>query len=784
MGTCNDCREVRRKNDRKIIETQERCPTFNQQYNDNNFKKETEFIQRCKTETNIKETEFIQRCETEINNNIIANKKENDYKEKLQKMKALLENFEKKFEEIKEKNNFYYQDIQNQYNFIDNYKSYINEINNQINMVKEKLNISVLDEDANKILQFKNEMDPEINEIRSSLEIISNNNIKLKEIIYDCEVNKIKKIENIQGGMVFPISELKKIIKKGNINENQNKFNFYKTTIEVYLDKLLDYQNQLSEEKENYELIKKEIENEINNIKKKIKKLIEKFDKKKEELVNNNIKKVFRPIIDKKFLKNSMLLEVNIEKFAEINHIFDSVLIFNEENNINYNISKSDLLRRNWHEICEIYDDYDLHEVNYELLAIGLEDGQYFSSCSEGFYYDTIVEILEFEIDGKKSNFNYQNYSLQFSIQLKNGQTNKIHLKYKESPSPNKMTINEKKKNKFYRQNNYGLSKNLANQIAKFILRLKCDFDIICFEDEFFIKIDDEYQWGGVVPKEGKRTLVKLSKKEAQWSFNYKQSIKSITEKNINKTELSIPILFEGGNNQIKSLTYTSNQTNKIQVDNTKRKYIINFEKTNSNIGEFIIKGELKNKCKGDWECNLTNEEIEKNIPKDYKKNKEQFKKIAEDIIKEYDIKNKKNENIVLDIVKVGKWVKKNIKYDMAFKGRKDLTATDIYNKKKGVCEHLTKLFNAFVYSLGYQVIDVSGYVIKENDVFDADNGHAWSLIKVDNKWLPFDATWGIFSGKLPVCHVFTSFFGKSVHAYGTDQIEIVKAEVCGKFIG
>ena len=32
---------------------------------------------------------------------------------------------------------------------------------------------------------------------------------------------------------------------------------------------------------------------------------------------------------------------------------------------------------------------------------------------------------------------------------------------------------------------------------------------------------------------------------------------------------------------------------------------------------------------------------------------------------------------------------------------------------------------------------------------------HAWSLINVNGKWYPFDATWGILSGKLAVCHVF-----------------------------
>ena len=38
---------------------------------------------------------------------------------------------------------------------------------------------------------------------------------------------------------------------------------------------------------------------------------------------------------------------------------------------------------------------------------------------------------------------------------------------------------------------------------------------------------------------------------------------------------------------------------------------------------------------------------------------------------------------------------------------------------------------------------------------FSVEDTHAWSLVKLDGIWLPFDATWGIFSGKLPVTHIF-----------------------------
>ena len=43
------------------------------------------------------------------------------------------------------------------------------------------------------------------------------------------------------------------------------------------------------------------------------------------------------------------------------------------------------ILRKNWHEVCYVYDDYDMHDVNYEIKAVGLGPFSFFNSCSNGF---------------------------------------------------------------------------------------------------------------------------------------------------------------------------------------------------------------------------------------------------------------------------------------------------------------------------------------------------------------------------------------------------------------
>ena len=130
--------------------------------------------------------------------------------------------------------------------------------------------------------------------------------------------------------------------------------------------------------------------------------------------------------------------------------------------------------------------------------------------------------------------------------------------------------------------------------------------------------------------------------------------------------------------------------------------------------------------------------------------------------------------------MKIALWVNKNIEYNLNFVGRDDLTAIDIYNLKVGVCSHFTRLSNALLYSLGYKVIYVRGCIAKDNEeVSNKNMNHAWSIININNKWFPFDSTWGIISGKLPVTHIFGNYFRKNHFLKGSDgsKIDEIKNE-------
>ena len=315
--------------------------------------------------------------------------------------------------------------------------------------------------------------------------------------------------------------------------------------------------------------------------------------------------------------------------------------------------------------------------------------------------------------------------------------------------------------NKIYRRDFYGLNQSLVGRTAKFSIILKGNYDIVNFEPYFLIrninnKSDVEYMWGGVVPTGGKLSLLMLSKKEATISFKNIDIFSSST--NISGTTFSVPIRFIGGNNEIIDIKPHSSQTNIIKIDEERRRYVAEYNNPQYNKAEFIIEGKLINKCKGDWNVDLTDEEVLALMPEKDKANKEQLKIIAKKIIEEFDRENKNNDFVFSDFQKIGFWVKKNIKYDLNLSGHYQYFALDIYKMRRGVCHHFTVLSNALLYSLGYKVLYIGGSVIMRGTTADIKTMHAWSLVKINNKWYPFDSTWGILTGKLPVGHVFRNF--------------------------
>jgi hypothetical protein len=397
-----------------------------------------------------------------------------------------------------------------------------------------------------------------------------------------------------------------------------------------------------------------------------------------------------------------------------------------------------------------------MYDVYFILKAVGLSKNSTFEKGSFSLKSNSTVNLLT--VNDKKTEFKKYSYRIEFKINLKNLQTAKIHIKYKhfKNKDYSSKDLAERKLNCY---NYYGISsKTNPKLMGKFILILKGNLDIIDFEDNFFVKNEknkneSEYVWGGKVPSEGKETRITFTRKKAMWNTNI--YIKTSSGNNrINSFHYNVKTKFFGGNNNIISLDYSSPQTKNIYLDEENRQFIAEYK--NKNKFEFNLNLIIENNSKG-LDVDLTDDQVVAQMPKEDVRDKEQLKVIAKKIIQDFDKEHKNSEFEYYDFMKIGKWVKDNIKYNYSYTGKHELTAMDIYKKRAGVCHHFTRLSNALLFSLGYKVAYILGYVVQGGISFSYDDCHAWSVIKIGNKWYPFDSTWGLLKGKVHISHVFSN---------------------------
>jgi len=94
-------------------------------------------------------------------------------------------------------------------------------------------------------------------------------------------------------------------------------------------------------------------------------------------------------------------------------------------------------------------------------------------------------------------------------------------------------------------------------------------------------------------------------------------------------------------------------------------------------------------------------------------------------------------------------WLTENIAYDADayFSGRRAVTDPDgVFRTRKSVCQGYAELYREIGTSLGLEIEVVSGYAkgysYRAGRSFSGTN-HAWNVVRLDDAWHQFDATWG-----------------------------------------
>jgi len=694
------------------------------------------------------------------NNNSLSSKNEDNKKKKIK--------YEQMSIELKRKCSQYHNDIDQIKYLIENYKNFLNEINKQIMIKSEKS--MIMNENDQKTINIDEIESLEF--IESQMKVISSSITKLEEIFSEIKKNFGRNVEQL---LTDIFTNLKNLNKKENRNDIK-KINIIIYEIGVKIEELQKICNLFEKNKEIFYNEEKKINKEVNKLQNKMfKENMVNIQNNENELLNIGY---YNDNYNENKLAQSFLIRYKNQSFNKNN--YENL----NEDLMENNKGEPKLIRKNWIEKCYIYDDKDVHDIFYEIKAISNDNKLIFNSCSYGFDYDKNIKILYLTVDDIPVPHKKKLNSIEFKIKLSNSQTSKIHIMYEESKDLSSVTKGGDEERKIYREGKYGLQSTLNGQNAKYSLIVKGSFDIVNFSEYFLIKNEKnfkntEYFWEGIVPINGKLTKIIFSKNEAKWSFNVHTKIH--VQDGFNTVTLAKSFNFIGGNNEIDNISCSSPQTNNIFPDEEHRVYYVLYTNVEREV-EFNIKGILRNKIKGEWFVDISDEDLEKKVSEIDKLLKPQLRNIAEQIIEDFDRTNVNKDFEFLDYMKIGLWVYKNIKYDLNYTDKDELTSMDVYYQRAGVSHHFTLLTNSLLNALGYKVIYVEGYLCQNNKEFNQDSRHSWSLIKIDNKWYPFDSTFGIFSGKLPISYIFDKYFysGKGICSQG---LKLEKDKVSGSYI-
>ncbi|QNK77972.1 hypothetical protein H7F37_02465 [Winogradskyella sp. PAMC22761] len=105
-------------------------------------------------------------------------------------------------------------------------------------------------------------------------------------------------------------------------------------------------------------------------------------------------------------------------------------------------------------------------------------------------------------------------------------------------------------------------------------------------------------------------------------------------------------------------------------------------------------------------------------------------------------------------------WIGSNIEYDKGTYQKivdgtidneifwKSQEESVVYNTRKGVCAGYAKLYQWFLDWMDIETVVISGHIRDERNHYvelasDDVHRHAWNAIKINNKWMLVDTTWG-----------------------------------------
>ncbi len=375
-------------------------------------------------------------------------------------------------------------------------------------------------------------------------------------------------------------------------------------------------------------------------------------------------------------------------------------------------------------------------------VRIEAERNYYYSEWSYIFDKKLKVEVFDAKVIGKEFRTLFGNNELKFQFgKAFNGEQMEFEFKYTQF---NQNDV------KYTRHEYVALPAFTKDAEATLTVEVPSSLAVYSLNPKF-TQNSNIYIWKGKVPAGGISDFFYLTLRKAKWNVQVLTNI--IGKEKISKMDVSIPTYFKNGNNIIDSYDIQTNY-DKIftTVKENDENIDINFKGINGSTVQVKVDATFRN----DFDSKIW-------IKLDPSKYLEIDEKLSRDLYNTiYTIQSNSTEQLPLYIL-LAKWVNKHIEYDMNYLG-KDMDVMKILSMGRGVCIHYAILYNNLLRTAGIPSVIVSGVSYDtEKNKFE---NHAWNLVYANGEWISIDPTWGLYSGKLPVSHIFFYFGDRPVVEY------------------
>ena len=427
----------------------------------------------------------------------------------------------------------------------------------------------------------------------------------------------------------------------------------------------------------------------------------------------------------------------------------------NKNNNFFSSLKKlseveSILQTQNTTAIINFYEDYNLEEYQFILKAYGSYGGKNFAINSTSKIIDITTSCEYFEIKedilkrkdckGKYSLSENEKFSIIkffYDFELYYGESLMIKCKFKK--------ITEKNLNK------------VETVVFPFLSgTIFCNYKVIIpqghislgLKNNYFKNLSGHvYEYYDFCPVDESIEEFRFSPQKTSWEVENEIYVE-YPLKFTNDVNFTFPRYFKGGklkNSYFKIITSENKEYKEedIILDDLNLSLVVSAK--NKERVSFKLYTSFTNDLKRDFYVYFPESYYEIN----YEKIDPKIKNIAEKIIRNYpDMPN---------YYSIGKFVHDYLTYDKTYSG-KELNIYEIFNGKRGVCVHYTKLYNILLNSIGIKTLFIEGYSFQKETYADENTiGHAWTAALINGKWMELDATWGYFEG-VTAGHILTNF--------------------------